>query len=386
MTLSVAISRAVDDTRQMDVGSSPLNVSSEVAVPARVKICLAASGGGHVRQLLDLKPVWSLHESFFVSEDTALSRSIAEGNPLFVVPHFAWGQAKLGKPWRMLGAAFRSFFISASIVLRERPDVVITTGAGAVFFVVAWARLLGAKVVVMESFARFDRPSKFARIAAPLAHRKIVQSQALATFWKDAKVFDPLKILKHDRPEKQSLLLATVGATLPFDRMVGMVEGLKARGGIPERVLIQTGVGGRAPQGLETVEVMNYADMQDALQQADVVVCHGGTGSLVTALRAGCRVIAVPRLHEMGEHYDNHQAEITRALAARGLISVANTVDELEAALAVQRGRPPVHATTDHSDLIAHLEDLIASWATSLRPRRGSTPAPQERARVSDPS
>ncbi len=333
----------------------------------RLKVCLAASGGGHVRQLLDLEPAWSRHEYFFVSEDTALSRSIAEKHPVRYVPHVALGQARLGAPLRMAAAAVRSFFASAAIMFRERPDVLISTGAGAVFFALLWARLLGAKIVVVESFARFDKPSVFGRMTAPLAHRKVAQSQALAAYWPDAAVFDPLRILDTPPPPKKPFLFATVGAILPFDRLVDMVAELKARGEIPEEVLIQTGSGGRRPDGIETVETLPFDKMQEALRDADIVVCHGGTGSLITALRQGCRIVAVPRLFEKGEVYDDHQAEITEAFTARGMIAMAKTADELSAALKVVRARPPVVATSDPAALIEHLNGLMADWAAARR-------------------
>ena len=92
---------------------------------------------------------------------------LMRGSAARVVPHFAWGQAKLGAPFRMLGRAIAGTAKSLSIIARERPDVVISTGAGAVFFVVLFGRLFGAQVVVVESFARFERPSLFGRLAAP---------------------------------------------------------------------------------------------------------------------------------------------------------------------------------------------------------------------------
>jgi UDP-N-acetylglucosamine transferase subunit ALG13 len=328
----------------------------------RLKVCLAASGGGHVRQLLDLEPVWSEHDAFFLTEDTALSRSIAEKHRAAYVPHFALGQARLGKPLKMMGAGIRSFFVSGGIILKERPQVLITTGAGAVFFGVIWARLIGAKIVVIESFARFDKPSVFGRLAAPFAHKKVAQSQALADYWPDAPIFDPMRMLDAPRPPKKPLMLATVGAILPFDRLVSMVGEVKARGEIPEDVLVQTGRGGLTPEGVKTVESLSFDEMQAALRDADIVVCHGGTGSLITALRQGCRVIAVPRLFSKGEVYDDHQAEITDAFAERGLIAVANTADELSEALKVVRARAPQSATSDPSELIGYLRGLLADW------------------------
>lgn len=345
----------------------PLASTAQPTHARRLKICLAASGGGHVRQLLDLAPVWSAHDHFFVTEDTALGQSLAGEHRTYFIPHVAVGQARLGAPVRMVTGAIRSIFRSAGIIWRERPDVVISTGAGAVFFAVVWARLMGARTVVVESFARFDRPSIFSRVASPWAHDVIVQASALAKFYPKAKVFDPLRLLDDKPPPKRPLLFATVGATLPFDRLVDTVADLKARGEIPEEVLIQTGIGGHRPEGVETVETLNFDRIQDLLRDASIVICHGGTGSLITALRQGCRVIAMPRLMEKGEHYDNHQAEITSAFAARGLIAIANTPDELSKALKDVRSRPPVLATTDPAELIDYLNGVLGQVRLARR-------------------
>lgn len=347
--------------------AAPANGAKPVG--RRLRLCLAASGGGHVRQLLDLESIWSKHDYFFVTEDTALGATLAERHRTHFVPHVAVGQARLGAPWRMVRAGVSNFFRSAAIIARERPDVVISTGAGAVFFAVAWARLRGARTVVIDSFARFDRPSLFARIAAPIAHDVVVQSKALAPHFPKARVFDPFRLLDTPPPPKKPLLFATVGATLPFDRLVSSVAELKARGDLAEDVIIQTGVGTPRPQGVTAVETLPFDKIQELLTDADIVVCHGGTGSLITALRQGCRVIAFPRLLEKGEHYDNHQAEITSAFAARGLIEVANDADELALAIERIKSRPPVLATTDPSELMDYLDGVLDQERCKRRPQ-----------------
>src|SRR3990167_3729681 len=116
------------------------------------RLCLAASGGGHVRQILDLEPLWKDAPHLFVTEDTALGRSIARDHPTAFVAHVALGQARLGAPLRMAAAAVRNAWQSLRIVLRHRPDVVITTGAGSMFFTVLWARIMGARIVLVDSF------------------------------------------------------------------------------------------------------------------------------------------------------------------------------------------------------------------------------------------
>lgn len=329
--------------------------NADRSVKNSARLCLAASGGGHIRQLLDLEPVWRNHNIFFVTEDTALGQSIAEKHPAYFVSHVALGQARLGAPIKMLFAGIRNCLQSARIIWRERPDVVITTGAGSMFFTVLWARLLGARIILVDSFARFKRPSAFAKIAGPFAHVRISQAPEAAANWPGARLFDPFRILDAERPAKERLLFATVGATLPFDRLVKLVAKAKTDGLIDEHVIIQTGKDGAQIAGLETHETLPFDAIKQLLQRADIVVCHGGTGSLITALQAGCRVIGIPRSFALGEHYDDHQVEICQAFADRGLIAVVGDDEDLGPALDVARSMVPRQATTDPKALIEFL-------------------------------
>lgn len=330
----------------------------------KLRVCLAGSGGGHLRQILDLEAAWGPYDTFFVSEDTALARSISAQWPMNYVEHYAFGQTRLGKPVSMLRSASLNFFQSLLIVLKKRPHIVISTGAGSMLFVVLLSRLFGAMTIIIDSFARFDKPSLFAKMTFPWASRTVVQSKELARYWPKAAVFDPLRLLDDPRPAKKPFLFATVGATLPFDRLVRLVTTAKAAGLIPERVLIQTGVGaGSAGAAVEAVETLSFEDMLANLRDADIVVCHGGTGSLITALRNGCRIIAVPRLFELGEHYDDHQAEITKAFEARGLIEIANTPEQFAVALTKIRSEEPQMATTDPAKLVKYLQDILETRA-----------------------
>ena len=335
-----------------------------------MRICLAASGGGHVRQLLDLKPIWSEHDAFFVTEPTALGETLARECRTHFVTHVAAGQAKLGHPLEMLRCAWRNLLESYRVIRRERPEVVISTGAGAVFFTLFWARLRGAKLIVIESFARFDRPSLFMRIAAPLAHRSVVQSAKLAPRFPRALVFDPLRMLDVPRPRKKPLMFVTVGATLPFDRMIQSVAELKAKGEIPEHVIAQVGKSGCKPEGIEAVENLSFDEIQSLLRDADIVVSHGGTGSLITALRERCRTVVMPRLFELGEHYDNHQLEISESFQKRGLVHVARDTAGLRHALAAARRADPPGATTDPRSLMAWLRETLSEWDAPKSPAK----------------
>jgi UDP-N-acetylglucosamine transferase subunit ALG13 len=120
-------------------------------------------------------------------------------------------------------------------------------------------------------------------------------------------------------------------------------------------------------EGIEMHRTLPFDEVRALLRRANIVVCHGGTGSIITALREGCRVIVVPRRFERGEHYDDHQAEISDTFAQRGLTLSADTDAEFADALAMARQRVPVRATTDPGALIAHLRELVARWTAGRR-------------------
>jgi UDP-N-acetylglucosamine transferase subunit ALG13 len=334
---------------------------NRLALAKRLRICLAASGGGHLRQLLDLKPLWEAHDVHFVTEPTSLAQSVAQSHRVHTVPHFRTGQFRTHALTHVTGAVARNAAAAWRAVRSERPQLVISTGAGAVFFAVLFAKLRGARFVHIESFARVENPSKFGRLARRLADLVVVQSPNLAELWPEAEVFDPFVTLGAATGIKEDLGLVTVGTVLPFDRLVNAVASLDPRLR-PARIIAQVGKGGVRPEGMEVHESIGFSEMQVLLKRANVVFCHGGTGSLITALRAGCRIVAMPRRAELGEHQDDHQSEIVGALAARGLIEVAEDASELERALDRALAKQPQRATTDYSALIERLRELIGRW------------------------
>ena len=328
-------------------------------------ICLSAAGGGHFRQLLDIEALWSQYPHLIVTENTVLTRALSNREDIENVPHFALGQVRIGKGLAMVRAALASCVASLGIIIRRRPDIVITTGSGSQFFILLWARLFGIKVVLIDSFARFHAPSKFARLAGPLAHIRIAQSANSARKWRGSHSFDPLVTAPALPQVKERLLFATVGATLPFPRLETAIVELKRAGKIPERVVLQ--VGRHTPrhdpvEGLEIVEEVPFGELQNLLARADLVVCHAGTGSILTALSNSCSVVAMPRSIQHGDHYDNHQEEIAGVFAGRGLVQTASDSASLLNALDRARKAPRHTVRMDHQRLIAFLEERFASW------------------------
>jgi UDP-N-acetylglucosamine transferase subunit ALG13 len=122
------------------------------------------------------------------------------------------------------------------------------------------------------------------------------------------------------------MILVTVG-TLPFTRLVRKMDELAAQ--IEEQVLMQIADDSYLPTNADYFDFRGYAEMQKACKQARLVVCHGGVGSILTAIEGGAIVVAVPRRREYGEAVDDHQQEIVKLLAEEGKIIAAEDLVEL---------------------------------------------------------
>lgn len=332
---------------------------------AKPLICLSAAGGGHFRQLLDIEPLWSRYPHFLVTEDTVLTQALSTREVIEHVPHFALGQMRIGRGVAMISAAVRSAWKSFRIIAKHRPQIIISTGSGSQFFVLLWGRLFGARIVLIDSFARFHAPSKFARIAGPLAHLRIAQSKDSADHWPGSVTFDPLQTEPATATDKENLLLATVGATLPFRRLETAIVNLKRRGQIPEDVILQVGRSKEQHEpvaGLTIVESIPFGELKGLLARANLVVCHGGTGSIITALANCCGVVTMPRLVDKGDCYDNHQSEIAGVFAQRGLVQLANDEQTLLDALQRARAMTRYRVSMDHTRLMAFLEERFRIW------------------------
>lgn len=134
------------------------------------------------------------------------------------------------------------------------------------------------------------------------------------------------------------MIFVTVGThPAPFTRLIDALGALPA-----DELVVQYGHS-PAPVGVrEAVDFLGFGDVLDRIRAADAVVMHAGVGSILLARREGHLPIVVPRLHRAGEHVDDHQVELTEALAAERRVIPVWETRELAAAVATAppRGEP----------------------------------------------
>ena len=113
------------------------------------KVCFIASSGGHFEQLMMLKPLMKKYDSFIVTEKTNYSVSNLEFNTYYL---HQVNRREKSFIFRMIGNSLKTL----KILISERPDVVISTGALATIPMCLFGKIFGKKIIFIESFAKVN--------------------------------------------------------------------------------------------------------------------------------------------------------------------------------------------------------------------------------------
>jgi hypothetical protein len=127
---------------------------------------LVASSGGHLLQLVHLSSGLPELDWRWVAFDTPDARHLLAGRDVVYAHH---------PTNRNLRNLLRNTFLAWRVVRDVRPRVAISTGAGVAVPFLWMARIFGARVIYVESFARTDGLSLSGRLVRPIAHRLFVQ-------------------------------------------------------------------------------------------------------------------------------------------------------------------------------------------------------------------
>lgn len=144
----------------------------------KMKICLVGSSGGHLAHLNMLKPFWKDQERFWVTFDKEDARSILKDEKMYFC-HFPTN--------RNLKNLIKNTFLAIKVLKKEKPNVIISSGAAVAvpFFYIG--KLFGAKTVYIEVFDRIDKPTVTGKLVYPVTDKFIVQ-------WEEMKKVYPKAI------------------------------------------------------------------------------------------------------------------------------------------------------------------------------------------------
>lgn len=118
-----------------------------------------------------------------------------------------------------------------------------------------------------------------------------------------------------------------------FNRLLEEIEKNIDAGNITEKVVVQAGFTKYESNKMEIFDMIPQEELEKLIKEASLVITHGGVGSIMSAVKQGKKVIAVPRLKKYGEHVNDHQLEIIETFKKQGIIIGINDVCKLAQAL-----------------------------------------------------
>lgn len=128
------------------------------------------------------------------------------------------------------------------------------------------------------------------------------------------------------------MIFVTVGSNCPFDRLIRAVDAWAAIHRQTD-IFAQTGHGNYTPQYVDWVDMLEPGDFRACFAQADAIVSHAGTGTILMARDLGKRIVVMPRRACLRETRSDHQVGTARHLAEAGLVTMAADEHELPAKL-----------------------------------------------------
>ncbi len=143
-----------------------------------MKICLVGSSGGHLTHLYMLKPLWQDCERFWVTFDKMDANSVLKNEKVYHC-YFPTN--------RNIKNLIKNTFLAIKVLHKEKPDLIISSGAAVAVPFFYLGKLRGAKTVYIEVFDRIDKSTLTGKLVYPVTDKFIVQ-------WEEMKKVYPKAI------------------------------------------------------------------------------------------------------------------------------------------------------------------------------------------------
>ena len=146
-----------------------------------------------------------------------------------------------------------------------------------------------------------------------------------------------------------------------FHRLLEEIDNLIDKKVIKEEMIVQAGYTKYQPRNeeMKILDFISREELDRLEEEANYIITHGGVGSIITSLKKGKKVIAIPRLHEYGEHVNEHQKEIVEKFNKNGNIIGVESVEELEKAIKKVDNFEPKTYTGNNSKMLKIIEEFI---------------------------
>ena len=146
-----------------------------------MKICFTASSGGHIDELMMLTPVMRQHDSFIFTERTEYKSKSCEFK---TIKTSQINRKKVSFLYKFPMLCLKSLWV----ILREKPDVIISTGALVTFPICYLGKVFGKRIIFIESISRVTSGTVTGKWIYSFADTFIVQWEEMLAVYPDAVV------------------------------------------------------------------------------------------------------------------------------------------------------------------------------------------------------
>ncbi len=144
-----------------------------------------------------------------------------------------------------------------------------------------------------------------------------------------------------------------------FHRLLEEVDKLIEKNVIQEKVIVQAGYTKYESENMQILKLIPKTEIEEYQKQASLIITHGGAGSIITSLKYGKKVIAVPRKHQYEEHVNDHQQEIVEVFTKKGYIIGIKNVEDLEEAIKKAETFEPIQYKPNNQKMLQIIENFI---------------------------
>lgn len=156
------------------------------------------------------------------------------------------------------------------------------------------------------------------------------------------------------------MILVLLGTfKIDFRRPIIAIEDAVRNGEVKEEVIVQAGHTAFSSDLLTIRDFINPKELDELYQRAEIIVTHGGVGSILRGFRMNKKIIAVPRLYKFKEHVDDHQLDILEEFSKLNYLIYWHENDTFVDVLAKARKFVPSPFVSTKKDLEGFLVNYI---------------------------
>lgn len=156
------------------------------------------------------------------------------------------------------------------------------------------------------------------------------------------------------------MILVTLGTQdKSFKRLLDAIQKQIDLGNIKDKVVVQAGCTKYQSKYMEIFSLIDRDEFSKLIKECDLLITHGGVGSILTGLKNDKKVIAAARLEEYKEHTNNHQLEIIEKFVDSGYILELKDFDKLDEVLKKAKNFKPKKYKSNTTEMIKLISNYI---------------------------